>query len=407
MLPGKGVNEGYLYSQRYNDEVHVATGCGDHNGPSKVVTGLPSFRILLSSGGFRPSCVIIFFIPSIPSLCPMSYGSHSGEEPIVPKFDMHTFTSSMTKDEVSALAEEYAIPLDLHPRFPSPNVTMDKLPVGAIVYCRSLGINPSVNLFRAFYKLNKQGHWFPFERRVGKGGHDKIFNEFCSSLKYYKDRFFLIDRRAILDAMPWRHHDSNVSDPPPSEVSVDDVRRLCENVIDLRPVHSGMVYEIGLTTIWKHVGYHPKFKDDEGNDAASMSRFLKFPIGRGTALRPDEVIVGELIPANLDEREIDMDLLRFPVCDEALETTRRLSVECSLEASLSSIVSTRHTRKLTFYHGRPFCDGKCHRKKSTTMIYFDGVSLITSISGQISFYGVYMQLWYHYEIKGISSLLVN
>ncbi|GJV97445.1 hypothetical protein Tco_1549022 [Tanacetum coccineum] len=132
------------------------------------------------------------------------------------------------------------------------------------IYCRSLNINPSVNLFRAFYKLNKQGHWFSFERRSRKGVHDKIFNEFYTSLKHWKDRFFLIDRQAISDAMPWRHHDSSMAGPPPTG---------------------------------KHVGHHPVFKDGEGTAATSMSQFLKFPmsgdvrVGKWTALMANEVIV--------------------------------------------------------------------------------------------------------------------
>ncbi|GKA38925.1 hypothetical protein Tco_0731476 [Tanacetum coccineum] len=77
---------------------------------------------------------------------------------------------------------------------------------------------------------------------------------------------------------------------------------LYENVIDLRPVHLTMLYEIVLTTIWKHVGYHSTFKDSEGNVVASMSGFLKFPmahgvqIGHGTVLRPNKVIVENTTP---------------------------------------------------------------------------------------------------------------
>ncbi|GJX12454.1 hypothetical protein Tco_0204212 [Tanacetum coccineum] len=82
----------------------------------------------------------------------------------------------------------------------------------------------------------------------------------------------------------------------PFGVRAEDIRLLCEHVIDLRPVHPGMLYEICLTTIWKHVGYHPAFIGAEGNVVADMFEFLKFPmasgvmIGRGTALRPYEVI---------------------------------------------------------------------------------------------------------------------
>ncbi|GJW26922.1 hypothetical protein Tco_0040733 [Tanacetum coccineum] len=91
---------------------------------------------------------------------------------------------------------------------------------------------------------------------IGKGGHDKIFNEFCSSLKSWKYRFFLIDRRAIRDAIPLRHHNSSVSDPPPTSVRAED----------------------------NHVGHHPAFKDGKGNVVASMSHFLKFPMASGVRI---------------------------------------------------------------------------------------------------------------------------
>ncbi|GJR65372.1 hypothetical protein Tco_0011437 [Tanacetum coccineum] len=272
----------------------------------------------------------------------MSFGSQTVGDAVVQKFDMHVYTSVLTSDEVKSLVVEYAIPSDLHPCVPPFGLTMNMLPINKIgiydqylelsgvrvpfstfllgvikhfrlqisqlvplglnqltmfeIYCRSLEINPSVNLFRAFYKLDKQGHWFSFERRSGKGGQGKIFNKFCTSLKHWKDHFFHIDRRAILDAMTWRHQDSSVADPPPTGVRAEDICRLCENVIDLRLVHLAMLYTIGLTTIWKHVGQHPVFKDGEGTVATSMSQFLKFlmaegvRIGKGTALAANEII---------------------------------------------------------------------------------------------------------------------
>ncbi|GJT03754.1 hypothetical protein Tco_0838216 [Tanacetum coccineum] len=88
----------------------------------------------------------------------------------------------------------------------------------------------------------------------------------------------------------------HVADPPPTGVRAEDIRRLCKNIIDLRPVHLAMLYEIGLTTIWKHVGHHPIFKDGEGTVATSMSQFLKFLmsegvcVGKGAALAANEVI---------------------------------------------------------------------------------------------------------------------
>ncbi|GJU69042.1 hypothetical protein Tco_1255301 [Tanacetum coccineum] len=133
------------------------------------------------------------------------------EGAIVPKFDMHTFSSTMTVDEVNNIAEEYGIPLDLRPQVSSSTMTMNRVLANAI------------------------------------GIYEKYLE--ISSVK---------------------------------------------NAIDLRPVHPAMLHEISLTTRWKHVGYHPTFKDGEGNVAASMSQFLKFlmasgvRIGKGTALRENE-----------------------------------------------------------------------------------------------------------------------
>nr|GFA74848.1 hypothetical protein [Tanacetum cinerariifolium] len=62
----------------------------------------------------------------------MSFGSDSASEPVVPKFDMHVYTSTMTVDEVNSVAKEYGIPMDLRPRVPSSNMTMDALLGSAI-----------------------------------------------------------------------------------------------------------------------------------------------------------------------------------------------------------------------------------------------------------------------------------
>nr|GEV39529.1 hypothetical protein [Tanacetum cinerariifolium] len=251
---------------------------------------------------------ILFTFPF--SLHHMSFGPQNAGDAVVLKFDMHVYTSVLTFDEVKNLVAEYAIPLDLHPCVPPSCLTMNRLLVDKIgiydqylelsgvripfstfllsiikhfrvhisqlvslglnrltmfeIYSRSLEIKPSVIRFRTFYKLTKQGHLFSFECRSGKGGQGKIFNEFWTSLKHLKDQFFLIDRRVIPDAMPWRHQDSSGADPAPTGVLAEDIRRLCENIIDLCPVHPAMLYAVGLTTIWKHVGHHSVFKDGKG-----------------------------------------------------------------------------------------------------------------------------------------------
>nr|GEU61773.1 hypothetical protein [Tanacetum cinerariifolium] len=201
------------------------------------------------------------------------------EVTVVPKFDMPYHVSAMSHKDVKSLAKQYDIPSDLQPCAPTEGWTMDKLlkeviglyeqflkflgvrvpfstllletikhfrvhitqlvPLGLNrlimfeLYCRNLSIIPTASLFRVFYKISKQGHRFSFERRVGKGAGAKIFRETLSGIKGWKDRFLFLDRRAIPDAMAWRHHDSNVNDALPDDgFSILDVRALDEKFID-------------------------------------------------------------------------------------------------------------------------------------------------------------------------------
>ncbi|GKD36979.1 hypothetical protein Tco_1257186, partial [Tanacetum coccineum] len=100
--------------------------------------------------------------------------------------------------------------------------------------------------------------------RKNVGG--KIFNETFFEMKGWKDRFFFIDRRAIPDAMAWRHHDSHVFYAfPNNDFSIQDVRTLTERIIDLRPVPPGLFFGAGLATTWDFPGFFPVFKDTGGN----------------------------------------------------------------------------------------------------------------------------------------------
>ncbi|PWA89394.1 transposase (putative), gypsy type [Artemisia annua] len=139
--------------------------------------------------------------------------SGSASSDPIPKFDMHTITSVLTEEQVGTIAQTYGIPPSLHPRIPPPGMTMNRLPRDAIgiyeaylefsgvrvpfstfllqviyyyrvhisqlvliglskvilfeMYCRSMGFPPYLSLFRLFYVLQKQGHWFSFARRTG------------------------------------------------------------------------------------------------------------------------------------------------------------------------------------------------------------------------------------------------
>ncbi|GJY82618.1 hypothetical protein Tco_0495994 [Tanacetum coccineum] len=208
---------------------------------------------------------------------------------VLPKFDMPSSESTMTAKDVKSLALRHGIPLDLHPVALTKGWTMDKLsddiiglyeqyfefsgirvPFSAFLlavikhfrvhisqlvplglnqltmfelYCQSLDIVPSVNLFRVFYKVSKQGHW-----------------------------------RATPDAMAWRHYDSDVNDPVPEDgFSASDVQVLTEQVVDLRPVPSRPFFQGGLATMWYFL-------------VVTVSEYLRFPFLSGASISKGPVL---------------------------------------------------------------------------------------------------------------------
>ncbi|GJU24787.1 hypothetical protein Tco_1163408 [Tanacetum coccineum] len=88
-------------------------------------------------------------------------------------------------------------------------------------------------------QLEQGGHWFSFENKTGRG---------TRKLKGWERRFFLIDRRAIPDAMPWRHGDTNFHDDFSINYNANDVARLSEVLVPLRPPLRHLLYVCGLTT---------------------------------------------------------------------------------------------------------------------------------------------------------------
>nr|GEY86141.1 hypothetical protein [Tanacetum cinerariifolium] len=190
---------------------------------------------------------------------------------VMPKFDMHVYTSELTIKELKEAITEYCIPTNLHPHLLPPDLTMDKLPSKYIrlvpirvnrvilfeISYRSLNIKATVSLFRVFYNLCKHGYWFLFENKTG-GRLKKCFKEVTSSLKGWKKKFFLIDRRAVTDAMPWRNFPNNYNE--------GDAECLAEFIVPLRPPLCHLLYVCRLTTACRHLELSCTIKDPEGKD---------------------------------------------------------------------------------------------------------------------------------------------
>ncbi|GJT53185.1 hypothetical protein Tco_0988239 [Tanacetum coccineum] len=175
----------------------------------------------------------------------MASRSQTVGDVVIPKFDMHVYTSVLTSDDVKSLVAEYAIPLDLHPCVPPSGLTMNRLPldkIGSLVLLRT-----------------------SFGERRSRQDFQQVLHE----------------------SEALEGPDSSVADPAPIDVCAEDIRQLFENVIDLRLVHPAMLYAVGLMTVWKHVGHHPVFKDGEGTGVR---------ISKGTTLVSNEAILQHTTP---------------------------------------------------------------------------------------------------------------
>nr|GEX05989.1 hypothetical protein [Tanacetum cinerariifolium] len=162
------------------------------------------------------------------------------------------------------------------------------------IRCISLSINLTVSLFWVFYKLCKQGHWFSFENKTGRGTK-KYFKEVTSSLKGWEKKIFLLDRRAILDAMPWRHGDIVLHDDFLTNYNEIDVSRLSKFLVPLRPPPCHLLYVCGLTTACRHPELQYNIRDQDKN-VISMDTFLKLPTWTGTIVSKGHPISEEQRP---------------------------------------------------------------------------------------------------------------
>nr|GEW09422.1 hypothetical protein [Tanacetum cinerariifolium] len=175
-------------------------------------------------------------------------GSELGEmilkssQAMVPaKFNMNVYVLEMTPKELEDAIREYGIPLDLHPQLPLPYLTMDKLPSEVHVsQLIPMGVHRVIMFEIRCRSLVVEGH------------SRKCFKEITSSLRGWKKKFFLIDRRAIPKAMPWRHANSDLRDDFPTNYQERDAARLSAVTVPLRPPLWHLLYMCGMTTLCQH-----------------------------------------------------------------------------------------------------------------------------------------------------------
>ncbi|GJU61117.1 hypothetical protein Tco_1238883 [Tanacetum coccineum] len=97
-------------------------------------------------------------------------------------------------------------------------------------------------------------------------------------MKHWKSGFFLIDRRAIPDAMVWRHPNASINDPRSATGSFNmaDMCCLSAHVIKLRDISKGVLVLSGLSQFWKNRFCDPMLQGADGN-VMGIHDFLCLP----------------------------------------------------------------------------------------------------------------------------------
>ncbi|GKE51181.1 hypothetical protein Tco_1486337 [Tanacetum coccineum] len=81
-----------------------------------------------------------------------------------------------------------------------------------------------------------------------------------------EDKFFLIDRRAILDYLTWRHTYSCVFDDLPTDgYNLNDVERIRICLIYLRDMNEEVLVHSGLSSVWFNQKCNPVFRRKDDN----------------------------------------------------------------------------------------------------------------------------------------------
>ncbi|MFS7956958.1 hypothetical protein Hanom_Chr07g00660771 [Helianthus anomalus] len=125
--------------------------------------------------------------------------------------------------------------------------------------CRGLGSDPHLDVFRAFYKLNRSGSWYTFEVR---NINSCCYTWITTSLKDRKDRFFLVDDRCVPEAMTWRLKKSRL--PPPRPEDFEFNRDLYANLIReagrIQKYPEHILFMGRISTIWSEPEWYPTLK---------------------------------------------------------------------------------------------------------------------------------------------------
>ena len=234
------------------------------------------------------------------------------------------FSSNMEYDELRQFESDYYIPYGVHPVVPDVGVSIADFPEGKVgvytrffewanqrvplsmflcevlcyysihisqlhcigagkitnfeVNCRLLAINPTVNLFRAFYHTTWSNGWVSFAKRHGKL---QCYTMGVDSLRGWREKFFWVDQKVFPWDFDFYTRGSLPKDecPPPEMYNTGDAHTIDTNRIPINSYPEAFLIRVGISR--NYFGFDdemPMFLD--ANDQGGCSSvFLPYFIG--------------------------------------------------------------------------------------------------------------------------------
>nr|GEW78960.1 hypothetical protein [Tanacetum cinerariifolium] len=147
---------------------------------------------------------------------------------------------------------------------------------------------------KVFQVLCKQGDWFSFSKR--RNTEDICTDDGPSNMKLWKNKFFLIDRKAIPNYLTWKSTQSCVSVDFPTD---GYVTQLCAHLTRLRKVNEAVLVRSGLSSAWFNLKCNSFFRMKDDSSEMSIYDFMTLPSWENVKGIPiplptsKEVVVGQ------------------------------------------------------------------------------------------------------------------
>jgi hypothetical protein len=136
--------------------------------------------------------------------------------------------------------------------------------------CRALGYDPTLLMFRRFFRLAKNGDWFTFE---GSSVETNLLSSHVTTVGQWKTKFFWVSESILPFKPVWRSPEAVLNEAEPSESELDHsfltALRACPS--RLRPFAEPFLVLSGVSTRWDKPGRDPVImKGDRGMSFCSL-----------------------------------------------------------------------------------------------------------------------------------------